>query len=413
MTALRWPVKPVRPLASNRGAGAVASQATSSLGNFYLVVLVAHTGGVKDVGGFAVAYALYTWVLGSWRATSLDPLLSLEASGVAVGTAAAAVVTRCAVASGCALAAAGAVFFLSPFARPWTSLMGVVLPFLLYLDAARYLAIARQRPWIAARIDAVWTGPFLVVGSVCVLAHASPRGIFGVWLACGGLAAIASFGEAGLAFRGFRDDVMRAIATIRRVTSVEYALGSGLSAVLYLWGGVAFAASDNAGLRVAVTVWSPTVLLLTAIGNYNLAKYAAAAEPNRAHLLRRLAQALGLAVAVGVGVTLTLSLTGLGNSLFGAAWQPALGGLLPAGLATLAGAMALPSIIEVRCGPRFLKARWVRVAVALPTVTAGASALWRHSFVGLLWTVAASGFLAALLYWRLARTAARAELTTT
>jgi O-antigen/teichoic acid export membrane protein len=160
-----------------RASWNLIDQVISSLGNGLLSVLVAHSVDSNAFGGFAVAFTIFTLLVGASRAVATSPLgirfsdapsddfrrASSAATGAALALGALGGV-GCLVAGGLA----------ADSVKPGLIALGVIFPALIVQDAWRQVFCAAGRPAAAALNDAVWVvGELAILSAVLVSGRAS------------------------------------------------------------------------------------------------------------------------------------------------------------------------------------------------------------------------------------------------
>jgi O-antigen/teichoic acid export membrane protein len=185
-----------------RASWNLVDQVISSGTNAALSFLIARSVSSADFGGFAVAFTVFSLVIGVSRAVSTSPLSVRftsvppeefrRAAAAGVGTA-----FTLGVVSGLGCLVAGAV--LGGAAGQALVALGVVLPGLLSQDAWRLVFFAEARPQAAALNDAVWAVTQLAaVGALLVLHFESIGPLVLVWGLSAAAAAVMGLRQAGV-----------------------------------------------------------------------------------------------------------------------------------------------------------------------------------------------------------------------
>jgi O-antigen/teichoic acid export membrane protein len=174
------------PLAVGRRLSwGILDQTLSSVTNAALSFLVARSVSQSSFGRFAVAFTVYTVVIGISRALVSQPLTQRfsGASPRSFQEAASRVRAAAVLCGGLAGAiVAVATLFLSPGLRAPLIALAATLPGLLMQDAWRYTFFAQGRPALAAINDLVWTvTQVITVGCVLRADWESPAGFLWAW----------------------------------------------------------------------------------------------------------------------------------------------------------------------------------------------------------------------------------------
>ena len=138
---------------------ALADQVLSSATNFLLGLIVARTVGPRDLGGFSLAYATFTFSLGAVRAIAGE-LLVVRHTAVPAGewrdgvkrAAGTALMAGILVGIGCVIAGVA----VGELSRTLLCIVGICLPFLLVQDVWRFAFFAQGRGRAAFLNDLVW-----------------------------------------------------------------------------------------------------------------------------------------------------------------------------------------------------------------------------------------------------------------
>jgi hypothetical protein len=161
------------PAVARRASWNLIDQMISSLTNAILSFMVARAVDPTTFGGFAVAFTVFTLVIGGARAlctaplnirfSDVDPAEQRRAAAAATGLS-----LLIAVVVGLGTVAAG--LLLRGSTGEALLVMGLVLPAVIVQDSYRYVFFSRQTPAMAAVNDGVWA--VLQIGSVAVLLSA-------------------------------------------------------------------------------------------------------------------------------------------------------------------------------------------------------------------------------------------------
>ncbi len=158
------------PAVAKRASWNLIDQMISSLTNAILSFMVARAVDPTTFGGFAVAFTVFTLVIGGVRAlctaplnirfSDVDPAEQRRGAAAATGLS-----LLIAVVVGLGTVAAG--LLLRGSTGEALLVMGLVLPAVIVQDSYRYVFFSRQTPAMAAVNDGVWA--VLQIGSVAVL----------------------------------------------------------------------------------------------------------------------------------------------------------------------------------------------------------------------------------------------------
>lgn len=381
-------------------------QALSSLSNFGLNLCVAHYVGLRSLGEFSVAFAVYFITLSCSRALNTDALVvrfshapseiwrsaagratgGALASGLVVGVVCAAVGVAIAGSAGGAIAA-----------------VGLALPGLLLQDSWRYAFVASGRAREAARNDLVWAMA-LVPGLALYVATSRPTvaGFIAVWGAAGCAAALFGISQARL-----RPRPAAALAwwAEQRDLGLRYlgeSLGLGVGLQLSVFGIGAVAGIEAVGtLRAGLILFSPFYLIVAGAqlvgvteGVRALGESVAALRRVCARILLALTLLALLSSLIVVGVPASL-----GRSLMGANWESARSVIVPFTFSAVAAGATAAAVI----GLRATAAARVSLRVSLitaPVVLVGGplgGALGGTS--GAIWGAAAATAVGAVATW--------------
>lgn len=214
----------------NRSLWGVGDQTVNSLSSLVFAIMVARIATPLDVGAWAIAYAVYTFVLTVNRAAvSTTALIDRSADS---GVEAADSNKGAATLGFGAGAASGAVLVLIGLASQGTIgnffiAFGCGMPVLLVQDSIRYWLIRQRRTHLTAIIDAVWI--VIQVSSGLILST-----LFGgvLWIVIGWVLGAALSAALGLLFVGWPFSAKAAVqfASDNRATGAKLLLDSLLNA---------------------------------------------------------------------------------------------------------------------------------------------------------------------------------------
>ena len=323
----------------------VVDQAVSSLTNFAVSFLLAHTLLPAQFGAFSLTYVTYGFVLTASRGISTDPLLVRysgvevskwrRATGMATGTA----VVVGLIAGTLSL---GLSFLLGQTNGRGFLALGLTLPGLMLQDSWRYAFFSMGRGKHAFLNDLIW-GVVLLAG-MAALRVTHHTDVFWAVLVWGASACVAA------AFGPWQAGVMPKVVDvwiwlrIQRDLGPRYLLEGTVSNSAYQIR--AYATSGILGLAAlgslsaSVTIFGPITILLLAMGLVS--------TPEASRVLRRSPQRLTLfcvaissamsLIALLWGLTLLIGMPlGLGGILLGSLWRPTYPLVLPSLVSAVAG----------------------------------------------------------------------------
>jgi O-antigen/teichoic acid export membrane protein len=236
-----------------------------ALSNLAVTLAVARGGGAEALGRFSVAFAAYLIVLGCSRALVSEPLLALpQNDDVSSAEAKSNTLTLlCAIAGSFIVAVVGLIL-----GRVELLVIAVALPPALAQDILRYQAFRRQKPAMAALLDASW-----LVASLATWRLVTTAGSTTVALLCWTGGALLSI---GIGWRALRPRLSGARVAINWWRQEARSLANPLllDGIIYIVSGQALVfvvasmvGDDQLGvLRAGQVYFAPLGLLLTALG---------------------------------------------------------------------------------------------------------------------------------------------------
>jgi O-antigen/teichoic acid export membrane protein len=355
-----------------RAAWTILDQTLSSASNFALAVIVARHVGTSEYGVFAIGFTIYALTLGVSRAFATDPLVvrfshksvndQREEAGTAAGTA-----ILFGVVLGGLLVAAAAFLAGSPL-RSSLLAFGLGMPFLLWQDSYRYQFVASRRPQLAALNDLVWLLALSALFAIAVHADASTAAPYvAVWSAAAGCAAVVGMVFARTWPRG-RGAMhwLRLHADLNVRFAVESLMISGAPQVVLLVVAAVSGYSEAGGLRGAIVLLGPVILLATGAAIATVPEGVRLKDRNLARL--RPVVCLVAALLSVVVVVWSAAVSGLpdraGEALLGPTWHLAQEITFPLGLA-VAGTAAS---VGLAAGLRSLAAARRSLRATVPAV---------------------------------------------
>lgn len=308
----------------------IADQGVSSITNFALVFLVAHSLKADGFGAFSLAYATYAFALNVSRSVASYPL-QVRFSGAEISQWRRAVASSSGTAlivgfaSGIMVLAASVV--MTGSSRSSFTALGLTLPGLLLQDSWRYAFFVLSRGGRAFLNDAVWAAAQLP--AMVLLRALRVNDVFWFVLAWGGSAAFAAvFGalQARITPQVFRTMTWliqhRDLAS--RYTLLDIASSGATQLVLYVVSGVLGLAAIGY-IRAATTLMGPFQIMYFGISLVTVPEAVRLLRTSPGNLVKfcRLVSAgLGLAALSWGGILLAGMPHGLGRLALGAIWQP-------------------------------------------------------------------------------------------
>lgn len=245
----------------------VCDNVLASLGNFCLVFLTARAGTEQEVGSLALALGAYSLALTLSR--NISGTMLLFAPRMRHGWA----VLYWAWGQGLILA-----LVLLPAAlidwpgRIYFAILAAGAPFLLALDAARYVGMKERRPQIALALDAMWTGTQLAASVLILVQHRPPEALAMVWA---GGAVAASLPLLVAKLRGHLPGVRALVAgnaSLIKSLGLEGLVIAGGSQLATVLMAALLSIGELGVIRVAYTVLGPLTLVQAAVSPLLVAK---------------------------------------------------------------------------------------------------------------------------------------------
>jgi O-antigen/teichoic acid export membrane protein len=400
--------------ASRLGWG-IADQAVSSITNFAVVILVAHSLGAVQFGAFSLAYLAYGFALNLSRGLASYPL-QVRFSGADLPTWRRAVAssTGTALVTGIAtgICMLGVAVLLTGDTRAAFLALGLTLPGLLLQDSWRYAFFVLGRGAKAFLNDSVWATA--QIPAMLLLRTSGDHSVFWFIIAWGGAAAVAA------AVGPLQAKVVPSLPSVTHWLSQQRDLGPRYVAS-DLVGSIPIQVRSSVvggmlGLAVvgyiqaAGTLMGPFMVIFYGIGLVTV--------PEAVRILHRsprrlpvycVAVACGLATAALIwGGLLLLALPrGLGNLVLGHIWRPTYVLVLPQTLAAVGQTFssgASTGLTALGAARRSLRAA---TTSALAFLVCGVAGPFLGGAIGTMIGAAIAAWLGALVYWWELRGAAR------
>ena len=362
----------------------VGDQALSSVTNFMLAIVVAHSVDTEAFGAFAIAFTTYVLAIGACRAATSEPLTVRYSAvgrpqwdrGVSAAVGAAAIIGAAigAVSLAASLLAAGSL-------RAALLALAVAMPGLLVQDTWRFAFFARGAGKHAFFNDLVWA--VTLVPAVALMLSTGRDDIGLLVLAWGSAGTVAA--AAGVVQARVVPNLARILEWWReqgdlapRFVGQFAAITGAASVAMY---GVGLIAGLNAAgvLRAGDILFAPFRITLTAVGLFAIPAAVRVARTSHRQLLRSSQLlAIGLALAALAWGAVIFALPGsIGTIVLGPLWRDAHAIVLPlaAGLAGLGVVMgALVALRALAAARRSLRARLAAAPLIVCCPLIGAAA---------------------------------------
>ena len=355
MGAQQVKTRSARSAFAGRAAWSFGDQALSSLTNAALSIFIARITSAEGYGYFAVAFTVYTFLLGTCRALVNQPF-AMRWPGAEEDDArwAAAAGTGLALVFGllCAAVVVPVALLFAAGAGPTVATMCVLLPLLLVQDVWRAVFIARQRPRSAAANDALWTVLQFAGLSVAVaIGVRDPVPLVMVWAVAGWVAAVVAVAQ-GRTRPAVRSATRFARKTVdlSRYLVAEWVTVLGAAQIALLLVATIGSAVDVGSLRGAQTLLGPLNIL--GIGAFGFLVPELARRP---WLTARQLRMAALATSAGLGLinlawgaVLLLLPENAGRAVLGSTWTGARETILAMTLWATGIAVATGPIVVIR-----------------------------------------------------------------
>jgi O-antigen/teichoic acid export membrane protein len=406
------------PAALGRASWNLVDQVISSGTNAALSFLIARSVSSSDFGGFAVAFTVFSLIIGISRAVATSPLsvrfttVSAEefkqAAAAGVGTA-----FTLGIVCGAGCLVAGAV--VGGAAGQALVALGVVLPGLLSQDAWRLVFFAEGRPRAAAANDAVWAVTQLgAVGALILADWESIGPLVLVWGLSAAAAALMGLRQSGVRPRpGAAGGWLRRHRGLTGYLLAEFVtLQGGQQAALLIIASVGSLEAIGA-LRGAQVLLGPTTIL--AVGMYTFALPEFSRRRSSLSFRGWMRGGLGLSLLVTVsgvvwGALFLVLPDAFGEALLGDSW-PNTKAILVASIVGQAGAAIVigPSTMLYAMDRARVTIRIHAVLAAL-ILGCGVGGVYLDGANGAAWGFAVAFWTVVPAWWVLVRREARATV---
>lgn len=383
----------------------ILDQALSSITNAALSFLVARSVSQSLFGSFAVAFTVYSFVVGISRALVSQPL-TLRFSGASVAQFRAAVQQVVSAAAWLGMAAGATVALCGlliggQIRAPFLGL-AVTLPGLLVQDAWRLAFFAQARPERAALNDLVWTGAQVCsVSFILVIGWRNPAAFIGAW----GLAGMLAAGFGLLQFR-LRATLTGSWSWLRGHLGLTLYSAAQFVGISGAFQGAVLLLAAVAGVEQIASLRGAQVLL----GPLNIVIAGVCATILPEILRRRLdwhgrgvaavtlSLAMSLVPLIWTGLLLLMP-SGWGQALLGDTWLGSRAVLLASGVGYAAVGAALGPELFLLALQRTREVFWLTVALAGPLFAFGVIGMLLGDAPGAAVGFAAAQWLVVPLWW--------------
>jgi O-antigen/teichoic acid export membrane protein len=398
-----------RPALAGHLAWSTADQALNTIGNFFLTVTVARSSSPEAFGGFALAYAIYSFALAACQSLISETLLVTAAElddddfrQACAGAAGAA--GALGIALGLPLAVVGLLW--PPGGTHALVIFGVALPLLFVQDTMRLAMIGRRRGRPAATNDLLW-----LVLQVVLLVVASWTVSLGpsTVLLCWCLPILVAAPFALLQWKV----LPRPFAGIRWITANRNLSGSYLLESMALAGatqavlvGVAIFSGlgGTGGFRAAQSLYGPLNVVFLVLRTMGLGEVRRARSAESA-LARTLVVSIAASSVGVVAMVAVLVVPGaVGRGLFGDTWREAATLLLPLGIQKVAIGFSAGSFVALRTARSIRASMTSRITFAAVQIAGGFTGAALGGARGAAWGLAISTALESAALWRVGRT---------
>ncbi len=380
-------------------------QGLSSLTNFAVGIVVAHSVGLEEFGAFTLAWFTYGLILNVSRGLATDPLV-VRFSGVPVAdwrtavsrTSGTAILVGVVLGAACLLLG---VVVPGPIGDALAGL-GLVLPLLVLQDSWRFAFFAAGQGHKACVNDLVW-GLALVPTMAVAVQHESLLGVVLAWGLAGGVAALFGFRQArvvpalGGAWTWFREQ--RDLGLRYMVENVTQSGGTQLR--MYALGVIAGLA-EVAALRGAQLLLGPLLTVLMGIGTVAVPEAVRWLRRSRGHLLR-FCLALGSVEAVAAlawALALWVLLPrGVGEVVLGQVWEPSSVLILPLCLSVIVSSFCTGATTGLRAlgtARRSLRSQIVESTLFVLATVIGATIA---GALGATWASLGAAVASGIFWW--------------
>lgn len=373
---------------------AIASNGFVSVTSLLLSVAIARGSDPLGFGQFAIAMAVYLFAVGLIRAAITETTLAVEPTASANGRG----FRRAALLS---IVSAIALLVVGLVARNlYMVILAITLNGLVCLDYLRTVEAALYRARTSFVQGTLWSAATALASVASLFRLIDPLVVFCVWATSG---AIIGYASALITHLSLAPWWARHPAETKAawLFSLDYAAGSGGSALSTALLGVTSSATTVGALRGAGTILGPVSLLSTTVRSLIIPYLTRARRVGERYEFKRAAAiAIALGVILGIPAALLCLLPGsMGTALLGSTWRAA-APLLPAlaieSVLALVGNIASAGHRSRLAGARSLALR-LSVGIPRPFVVIAAAAAM--GALGAAWAMAALSILNCVIWW--------------
>jgi hypothetical protein len=395
----------------------IADQAVSSLTNFGLTVLAAHSLGRTAFGLFGVLFIIYLIMLGVSRALSSEPLtvrftaVPMEdwrtASGEAAGTAVLVGVAGCVVCAGAAITIQGSGY--GPLLA-----FGVAMPFLLLQDVWRNALFASKRGAAACFNDASWAiGQTVALAGVYATGDSNTAAFVLAWGI--GAATGAVLGAFQVGIYPLLRRAPRWLAAHRDLNArflVEFLTRiASMNGTVLATGAIAGLA-EAAALRGAQVLITPVMITTTGLTIFGVPEAVRELQHSSSRMLR-FCSVIGVALVLGSllwGMLMKAAPTDIGRLLLGRQWSGAVDVIVPFSVAWAGAGAIIAATIGLRALAAARTSLPLRLCTGALTLGFGCCGAFLDGAYGAAAGLAIASTLSAPWWWVQLRAAARSHL---
>lgn len=385
----------------------VADQGVSSISNFALGAVVAHSLGPSRFGAFSLAYVAYGLVLNATRGIATDPLVVRFSVGTPTGrrrAIGAATATSAVAGTIAGLVCVAIGLGLGGEVGEGFTALGCWLPFLMIQDSWRFAFFASGTPQRALVNDVVWG--VLQIGLLVALAETGHDGVAWCFSAFGASAAVAAtFGYLQCRVRPRWRDIRWWVVSHRDLGPryfVENLSMGGARQLRFIALGALGSLTAVGATRGAEMLMGPFLVMLMGVSQV--------AVPEGAHVVDRAPRRLPhFCLGVGAAAGLLAGLWGLavgvllpapaGRLFLGDLWPHASALMLAVATGMVAGGFEIGAAAGVRALGASRRSLAAQTVNALLYAVGGCAGAALGGAAGSCWGVAAANSLAALFWW--------------
>lgn len=382
-----------RVMASRRAQFAVLGNGSVSIASLGLSVATARTTTIEEFGAYAMAMIVYAFATGGLRAAFTETALAHPNDPEAFGRS----FRR---ASLVAILGGIAIFTWGLLSgNLFMGILGVALHGLVTLDTIRIFESAVGNARRAFMLGAIWSGVTLAPSMCSLFWPVSSLILFTVWAGVG-----ATIGYVSLAIRhgpwlpGWPSNPVETRAA--SLFALDYAVGSGGSALTTTLLGVVVNTNVVGALRGAGTLLGPVNLIASTVRSLTIPILARAQADPVGEL--RTASRITIAVTLVIAPLLTAMQfipVAWGEWLLGDTWTIAAIALLPMAIESIMGTIGSIPAAGHRAALAGKRALLLRLTVGIPRPAIVIFAATAWGIPGAAWSMAAISTVNALIWW--------------